>query len=224
MEKIKKIVAVTFTCMLLTTTAQSIISQASGNTKLNNENEMVMNRTAVGTLEYINFHSSTDTDESEQSSSDDDNIKEPIVESTVSTNDTVSTHSAPSNKEDNSEVVYSKNELYELAKIIMCEAEGESQKCKEYIAQVIFNRIESSKFPDTIHNVIWQRNQFTPTFDGRWEKVEPNQDCYDAIYTVLNAKEPLTEALYFEACNGSSWHDRNLTKIAEIDNTRFYVE
>ena len=119
---------------------------------------------------------------------------------------------------------YSEYEIYELAKIVMCEAEGESQECKEYICQVILNRVNSDSFPDTIHDVIFDGYQFTPTFDGRWERVEPNQDCYNAVYTVLNASEPLTDALYFEACIGDSWHSNNLIKVAEIDNTRFYIE
>lgn len=118
----------------------------------------------------------------------------------------------------------SEHEIYELAKIVMCEAEGESQTCKEYVAQVILNRIESRKFPNTVHGVIFDGHQFTPTFDGRWEKVEPNQNCYDAVYTVLNSSTPLTTALYFETCSGESWHSRNLTQVATISSTRFYIE
>lgn len=119
---------------------------------------------------------------------------------------------------------YSEYEIYELAKLIMCEAEGESQKCKEYIGQVVINRTKSDDFPDTIHDVIFEKNQFTPTFDGRWETTEPDVNSYNAAYAVINALEPITNALWFEACNDNSWHSRNLTQIAEIDNTRFYVE
>ena len=119
---------------------------------------------------------------------------------------------------------YSEYEIYELAKIIMCEAEGESQKCKEYIGQVVINRTKSDDFPDTIHDVIFEKNQFTPAFDGRWEIIEPDENSYNAAYTVINATEPITDALWFEACNYESWHSRNLTQIAEIDNTRFYIE
>ena len=117
--------------------------------------------------------------------------------------------------------VYSENEIYELAKIVMCEAGGESQLCKEYVAQVIINRVNSSSFPNTIHGVIFDGYQFSPTFDGSWDYKEPTQECYDAAYKVINAA-PLTTALYFEACAGESWHSRNLTEVASIDNTRFY--
>ena len=125
--------------------------------------------------------------------------------------------------------LYSKEEIYELAKIIMCEAEGESQKCKEYVGQVVMNRVNSKKFPNTIHNVIFQNNgktyQFSPIKSGgRWWRVEPNQACYDAAYTVLNASKPITNALYFEDCKGESWHSRNLTKVATVDGMRFYID
>ena len=118
---------------------------------------------------------------------------------------------------------YSEWEIYEWAKIVHCEARGESQKCREYVAQVILNRVNSPKFPNTIHNVIFSGKQFSPTFDGSWERLEPNQAAYDAVYTVINASQPLTNALFFEACRGDSWHSRNLTEVAEVDNTRFYI-
>lgn len=124
---------------------------------------------------------------------------------------------------------YTNEDLYELAKIIMCEAEGESQECKLFVGQVILNRMRDDEFPDTIHDVIFEKNgntyQFSPTKpNGRWYKEEPNQACYDAAYAVLNATEPFTDALYFEACRGESWHSRNLTLLCQIDKTRFYSE
>ena len=139
----------------------------------------------------------------------------------ISNNDNVTKNKNKKSKKSN---LYSKYEIYELAKIIMCEAEGESQKCKEYVGQVVINRVKSNKFPNNIHDVIFQRNQFTPTFDGRWERVEPNEECYEAAYKVINSSKPLTRALYFEACEGDSWHSRNLVRVAKIDSTRFYIE
>ena len=118
---------------------------------------------------------------------------------------------------------FTEYEIYEWAKIVYCEASGESQQCKEYVAQVILNRINSDRFPNTVHDVIFQGRQFSPTFDGSWARKEPNQACYDAVYTVLNSPTALTNALFFEACRGSSWHSRNLTEVAAVDNTRFYT-
>jgi len=120
---------------------------------------------------------------------------------------------------------YSDDDIYLLARIVMAEVEGESQRCKELVAQVVLNRVEGrNEFPNTVYGVIFQRNQFTPTSNGRWERVQPNQACYDAVYTVLNAAEPITPALYFESCIGDSWHSRNLTMVAEEDGHRFYID
>lgn len=148
--------------------------------------------------------------------------EQPVEEVVEPVKEEIKTEPKSKPVEESNTAKYSENEIYELAKIIMCEAEGESQTCKEYVGQVIINRVNSSRFPNTIHGVIFQGIQFSPTFDGRWEKVEPNQACYDAAYKVINSSEPLIDALYFEACRGDSWHSRNLTMVVEVDNTRFY--
>lgn len=121
-------------------------------------------------------------------------------------------------------ISYSEYEIYELAKIIMAEVEDYSQECKVYVGQVILNRVASEQFPNNIHDVIFDGIQFSPTFDGRWERVEPNKECYDAAYAVINSAEPITEAMYFEDCPGESWHSRNLTIVCQIDGMRFYIE
>lgn len=156
----------------------------------------------------------------------DDIIRSPITHTMINSNNYCEFTPTIKNEEPEKDLYkdYTEYEIYELAKIIMCEAEGESKECKEYVGQVIINRVESDKFPDTIHDVIFQGYQFSPTFDGRWESVEPNEDCYNAAYTVINALQPLTNALYFEACVNESWHSRNLIQVAKIDNTRFYIE
>lgn len=113
-------------------------------------------------------------------------------------------------------------DIYIWAKIVMAESEGESQLCKEYVAQTILNRALSDEFPNTIYEVVFDGHQFSPTFDGRWERIEPNQDCYDAVSTVINSQYPIIDSLYFECCTGDSWHSRNLNLILEEDGTRFY--
>lgn len=165
----------------------------------------------------------TETNKETTTKSNNVKVETTKKEDTVNKTNTSKNNKVESNKTTtNKKISYTKNEAYELAKIIMCEAEGEPQKCKEYVGQVVLNRVKSDRFPNTIHGVIFQKNQFTPTSNGRWNKKEPNQDCWDAAYKVLNASEPLTDALFFEACKGSSWHSRNLTKVAHIGRTRFY--
>lgn len=117
----------------------------------------------------------------------------------------------------------SNGDKYLLAKIAMAEAEGESIKSKALVIATVLNRVSSNKFPNTIKEVIFQENQFSPTSNGRWERVEPNEDCYKALNMVLKGKIQSKGSLYFESCSTTNnWHSRNLSYLFEIDAFRFY--
>lgn len=118
---------------------------------------------------------------------------------------------------------FSDDDIYLLARITMAEVEAASLTCKEYVVSTVLNRLYSDKFPNTVHDVIFQTNQFTPTFDGRWERVPvPNDECYEAVYNVIAMDTTPIDSLYFESCNGSSWHSNNLNLLVEEDGMRFY--
>lgn len=124
---------------------------------------------------------------------------------------------------------WSEEDRYLLAKIAMAEAEGESLETKVLVILTILNRVHSSEpyFPDTIREVIFQSRsgvyQFTPIANGRWDRVEPNDECWKAVDIASQLDyDKSCGALYFEACTGESWHSRNLEFILKSDNTRFY--
>lgn len=130
------------------------------------------------------------------------------------------------------EFTYSKDwsaeESYLLARMAMAEAEGCNIQTKTLIIMCILNRVWSDEFPNTIEDVIFQeRNgvyQFTPIANGRWDRVEPNKDCYEAVKIVMEAKYDYSDgATYFESCaNEDNWHSRNLEFLYESDGLRFY--
>lgn len=117
---------------------------------------------------------------------------------------------------------------YLLAKIAMAEAEGCSIKCKERVILVVLNRVWDDRFPDTVYDVIHENYngvyQFTPIQNGRWDRVEPNEECYQAVENIM--KNPYDEsegALYFESCeNEDNWHSQNLEYLYEAGGIRFY--
>ena len=117
---------------------------------------------------------------------------------------------------------------YLLAKIAMAEAEGCSTETKVRIIQTILNRVHDDYFPDTIHDVLYQKAgkvwQFSPIGDGRWNRVEPNEDCWLALQIVKEAQyDESLGALYFESCvDPNNWHSRNLEFLYELDGMRFY--
>ena len=116
---------------------------------------------------------------------------------------------------------FTEKEKYMLAKIAMAEAEGCSIKAKELVIRTVLSRIESDRFPNTVEEVIFQKKQFTPTSDGRWNKVEPNEECWQALENVLSSSES-KDILFFESCKGDSWHNKNLKLVCEEDGMRFY--
>ncbi len=53
-----------------------------------------------------------------------------------------------------------------LAQLVTAEAKGEPYAGQVAVATVILNRVDSSLFPNSIHNVIYQPGQFTPVSNG----------------------------------------------------------
>lgn len=119
---------------------------------------------------------------------------------------------------------WSANESYLLARIAMAEAEECNTQTKTLIIMCVLNRVWSDEFPDTIEEVIFQENQFSPIDNGRWDRVEPNEDCYEAVKIVMEAKYDYSGgATYFENCaDEDNWHSRNLEFLYESEGIRFY--
>lgn len=117
-------------------------------------------------------------------------------------------------------------ESYLLAKIAMAEAEGEDMEGKALVIMVVLNRVWSDKFPDSVKDVIMQRNQFSVTQEGgRWWKVEPDEDCYKALDMVMTEQWDESQgALYFESEGKSTWHQNNLEYLFKHGNHYFYKE
>ncbi len=104
-------------------------------------------------------------------------------------------------------------------------AELGKEECPECVALVmctVLNRLEAGKFGSSIYGVLHARNQFTPVGDGTYAKAEPNETCYAALDMVLRGWDESQGALYYEFCEGESWHSKNLHLLTEHCNTRFY--
>ena len=67
---------------------------------------------------------------------------------------------------DISQVVFAEGDRVLLANLIFCEARGEPYAGQVAVGAVVMNRVLSSKFPNTVVGVIYQRNQFEPVNNG----------------------------------------------------------
>lgn len=111
---------------------------------------------------------------------------------------------------------------YMLEKMAVAEAEDVGVECMAAVMMVILNRTWSPDFPMSIEEVIKQDKQFTPMWNGRYDEVEPNEDSREALNMIMHGWDEINGALYFESCDGESWHSRNLEYVTSYGNMRFY--
>ena len=81
------------------------------------------------------------------------------------------------------------NELVLLAAILQCEAGSSNYNALLAVATVIMNRVESGRYPNTISGVIYQRGQFSPTWNGSLNRVlrnGPAKLCYQVAQDAIN--------------------------------------
>lgn len=91
---------------------------------------------------------------------------------------------------------YNSNDRYLLAKVIYAEARGESYTGQVAIAAVVLNRVEDSRFPNTVAGVIYQPWAFTAVNDGQIN-LEPNALAYQAADDALNGWDPTYGSVYY---------------------------
>lgn len=110
-------------------------------------------------------------------------------------------------------------DLRRLAAIIYCEARGEPYEGQVAVASVVLNRVESTRFPNTIEEVISQPNQFTPYGMGLYAialaKEDMQQSCIDAAREVLEDGVRTGDWLFFRTIN-------NIVQGTYIGNHVFY--
>lgn len=125
--------------------------------------------------------------------------------------------------EDAAGLDFTDEESQMLLKLAMAEAEDQGVIGKAIVINVVKNRVNSSEFPNSIEEVIYQDKQFSPIQDGRYDTAVPDAECYEALRMVLNYWDGSAGALYFEAdWNESQWHKEHLTKLFQYGNLIFY--
>ena len=102
---------------------------------------------------------------------------------------------------DISEVSFAEGDLYLLANLIYCEAGGEPYEGQVAVGAVVMNRVMSSKFPDSVIGVIYQKGQFAPVASGRLELAlsvdKATDSCYRAAEEAMAGKTNVGNCLFF---------------------------
>ena len=84
---------------------------------------------------------------------------------------------------------YSEKEVMLLAKCVQAEAGYTNYKSQRLVTKVILNRVESTKFPNSITKVIYQKNgkipQFSVAYNGALDKQKVTSKTLANVQSVL---------------------------------------
>lgn len=91
------------------------------------------------------------------------------------------------------------DEIDLLARIVWLEANGEPVQGQQAVVEVVFNRMASDLYPDTLYDVLSQKN---PVQFCSWKnrnKAVPTEKEYQSIYQVLDGNTSIlrNDTLYF---------------------------
>lgn len=105
-----------------------------------------------------------------------------------------------------------------LKLIAMAEAEGEGVEGKAAVMNVVLNRVEDERYPDTITEVLFEKNQFsTVNQGGRIWSATPDEECEQAVALISNGYDNTNGAIFFNSCNSAAGK-----YVCKIGNHKFY--
>lgn len=115
--------------------------------------------------------------------------------------------------------------------ILLHIAAAEAGGCDIYgrilVVNVILNRVDTKGFPDTIEEVVFQKNQFSPATKGTLWSVNVSEKTKEAVDRALAGEDYSCGALFFAARkrlseNTMSRFDTKYEKLFEHDGHDFY--
>ncbi|WNC12383.1 cell wall hydrolase [Brevibacillus brevis] len=96
----------------------------------------------------------------------------------------------------NGRVKVSERDMELLARLVYAEGRGEPYEGQVAIAAVVLNRVASPQFPDTVSEVIFARNAFSPVQNGKLSH-KSNESTRKAVRDAVNGMDPTNGSLYF---------------------------
>lgn len=124
-------------------------------------------------------------------------------------------------------------DLEVLLRIVEAEAGCEDEDGKLLVANVILNRLNSDHFPDSITEIVFQRengvSQFSPIADGSYNKVQISEETVNAVGRALAGEDISRGALYFASrkyadSESMRWFDEKLTLLFRHGGHEFFSD
>lgn len=110
-----------------------------------------------------------------------------------------------------------------LKYIVEQETRGGSYRHKCIVTNVILNRVRDSRFPNTVKEVLLQRNQFSSTWNYYQKRNKPDEKTERAVNDVLNGRvgDESNGSLYFHSMKNDGWFS-SLSFVMEVEGHRFF--
>ena len=116
------------------------------------------------------------------------------------------------------EITMSEEDIELIALVTMAEAEGECEDGKRLVIDTILNRVDSDipYFPDTVSEVIYQKNAFESISNGRVDKCYVDNDICQLVREELMSRTNY-DVMYFS----SGGYGKYGTPMFSVDNHYF---
>ena len=125
------------------------------------------------------------------------------------------------------------DEMEILLRIVEAEAGCEDEDGRVLVANVILNRLVDERFPDSMREVVFQRekgvSQFSPVADGSFDRVTVSDTTRAAVRRALEGEDLSQGALYFAAREYADsermrWFDEKLHFLFSYGGHEFFSE
>jgi N-acetylmuramoyl-L-alanine amidase len=117
---------------------------------------------------------------------------------------------------------YDADDLYWLSRAIYSEAGNQPMAGRIAVGTVILNRVASDTFPDTVEDVIFAPNQFSPVANGTIYN-EPDEESIIAAKLCLDGVREAGDSLYFNVNSMRSWASLSRVYVCTIGGHTFYL-
>jgi len=117
---------------------------------------------------------------------------------------------------------YNEDDLYWLSHAIFAESGNQPMKGRIAVGTVILNRVADPHFPNTVEEVVFQPNQFSPVDNGTIYR-DPDKDSIVAAKLCLDGVKEADDCLYFNVTSMRSWADRARPYFCTIGGHNFYL-
>lgn len=93
------------------------------------------------------------------------------------------------------------DDLYLLARVIYSEAGSDwlDEEFRLCVGEVVLNRVASPEYPDSIHDVVYQKGQYTGVNTIKFANLKPGEDCVDAALKLLQGERRMVPSVVYQS-------------------------